>query len=191
MKKCTKCNKSKEFSEFYNSKSTNDGLTYSCKKCMTEYRHKNKKKNKEYARILRETNPQKVRDTNIKSYRNKDPRIKVFQGCKQRAKARSIYFDLKLEDIVIPDKCPYLKVPFIIGTKDNYQYTHSIDRIDNSKGYVKDNIEIITMKANSMKNNASNEELIQFAFEIINRNIDKDIVRAMLKNIEIENKESL
>lgn len=191
MKKCTKCKKVKEFKDFYKAKSFKDGLTYECKICMTKYRNKNKLKNKEYAKNMRENNPQKIRDINVKSYRNKDPRIKVFQGCRQRAKARGIYFDLKLEDIVIPDTCPYLKVPFIIGTKENYQYTHSIDRIDNSKGYVKDNVEIVTMKANSMKNNATNKELITFAFEILKRNIDKDIVRAMLKDIEVEDKEPL
>ena len=191
MKECTKCKKVKENSDFYKANSFNDGLTYSCKKCMTDYRNENKLKNKEYAKNMRETNPKKVRDILNKSYKNKDPRIKVFQGCRQRAKARGIYFDLEIEDIVIPKECPYLKVPFIVGSKGDYQYTHSIDRIDNSKGYIKENVEIITMKANSMKNNATNEELITFALEIIKRNTDKDIVQAMLKDIEVEDKEPL
>ena len=35
----------------------------------------------------------------------------------------------------------------------------SLDRIDSSKGYVKDNIWVISHKANSIKNNATLTEL--------------------------------
>lgn len=106
---------------------------------------------------------------------------------KERAVQKGIEFSLKIEDIIIPDKCPILEVPLVIGTKDNYEYTPSIDRIDNSKGYTKDNIQIMSKKANSMKNSASIEELEKFC---------KNILRYSLNNrekesIEQENKESL
>ena len=39
----------------------------------------------------------------------------------------------------------------------------SIDAIDPTKGYNPDNIQIISMKANAMKNSASKEELAKFA----------------------------
>lgn len=42
-----------------------------------------------------------------------------------------------------------------------------IDKIDNSKGYVKGNIQIISMKANAMKNSASLEELHTFCKNIL------------------------
>ena len=65
-------------------------------------------------------------------------------------------FDLSLEDIVIPDRCPVLDVEFVYGDPD---WTYSIDRLDNSKGYVKGNIIIVSNRANRLKNDATKEEL--------------------------------
>lgn len=191
MKNCTKCNTVKELNDFYNHNTTKDGKTHHCKECMTAYRKVNAEKQRLYMRNLRDTNNEKVKKIRRNSYRNTPPHLKVFYQSRSRAKTRNIEFNIQPEDIIVPTICPYLKVPFIIGTKENYQYTHSLDRINNDKGYIKGNVEVISKKANSMKNNATNEELISFALEIIRRNIDRDIVRAMLKNIEIENKESL
>ena len=80
---------------------------------------------------------------------------------------KGLEFNLELSDIVIPEKCPLLEVPFHFGTKECYDYSPSIDRIDNSKGYVKGNIQIISMKANAMKNSASLEELYTFCKNIL------------------------
>lgn len=52
--------------------------------------------------------------------------------------------------------CPVLGVPLVDGNT-------SIDRIDPSKGYVPGNLQIISSKANRMKNNATVEELRRFA----------------------------
>lgn len=86
---------------------------------------------------------------------------------KDRATKKGICFDLKEEDIVIPEVCPLLEIPIIIGTKDNYENTPSIDRIDNTKGYTKDNVWIISKKANSMKNSATPEELNTFCKNVL------------------------
>lgn len=88
-------------------------------------------------------------------------------ACKERAKKYGLEFNLTEEDIVIPDKCPILEVPLVIGTKDDYEYSPSIDRIDNSKGYIKGNINIISKKANSMKNCASYQELEAFCKNVL------------------------
>ena len=86
----------------------------------------------------------------------------ILRKCRYRAEQRGLDFNLELEDIVIPKYCPILEVPFQFGSKDDYSYSPSIDRIDNSKGYIKGNIQIISMKANTMKNSATPEELYNF-----------------------------
>jgi len=191
MKKCSKCNLVQELDDFYNHNNTRDGKTHHCKKCMTAYRKENAEKQRLYMKNLRDTDNERLKKMKRTSYRNTPPYLKVFYHSQGSAKIKNIEFNLQPEDIIVPNECPYLKVPFIIGTKESYQYTHSLDRIDNDKGYIKGNVEVITKKANSMKNNASTEELISFALEIIRRNKDNDIVQTMLKNIELRDKEPL
>lgn len=65
-----------------------------------------------------------------------------------------------MQDLIIPEICPVLDIPIIIsfgnGRTDNGP---SVDRIDNNKGYIKDNIIVISWRANNIKSYASIEEL--------------------------------
>lgn len=63
----------------------------------------------------------------------------------------------------IPNQCPVLGIPIDYsrgGLTYNNDTNASIDRIDSSKGYSIDNIQIMTIRANRVKNNATIEELI-------------------------------
>lgn len=88
----------------------------------------------------------------------------LYRSAKKRALQKGLEFNIELRDIHIPKKCPILKVPLICSTR----YSPSIDRIYPDKGYVKGNIAIISVLANSMKANATPQELLIFA-----RNIKK------------------
>lgn len=86
----------------------------------------------------------------------------LYRSAKKRALAKGLEFNIELKDIHIPKKCPILKVPLICSTR----YSPSIDRIYPDKGYVKGNIAIISVLANSMKANATPQELLIFAKNI-------------------------
>ena len=81
-----------------------------------------------------------------------------------RAKKNNIEFNLVEEDINIPEVCPILQIPLKgagkVGPSPN---SPSVDRIDPSRGYIKGNIQIISHKANTMKSDSTQEELLIFA----------------------------
>jgi len=91
----------------------------------------------------------------------------IWENAKDRATRNNIEFTIMIEDIKVPNLCPLLNVPFKPGTKENKWYTWSLDRIDSTKGYTKENIQVVTYLANTMKNKASKEELINFANNIL------------------------
>ena len=84
------------------------------------------------------------------------------------ARRKGLEYNLKPEDIVISETCPYLKIKLSYNKKDSRKsFYHSIDRIDNSKGYVKGNVQIISFLANKMKSESSYDQLLTFAKSVI------------------------
>ena len=90
--------------------------------------------------------------------RQRTPEQRLLKEAKYRAKKKGLPFNLELSDIIIPTTCPVYGMPMQYNTGWN---SPSIDRIDNSKGYTKDNIIIVSVKANSHKSTATLDELKQ------------------------------
>ena len=80
------------------------------------------------------------------------------------ARKRGIEATIKFTDISWPTHCPVLGIELDYKTKRGNRKAlnpanPSIDRWDNTKGYIPGNVFIISNRANSLKNNGSIEEL--------------------------------
>jgi len=101
-----------------------------------------------------------------KTYDTEEDRIRgyMIRNIKGSAKRRGIEFNMNFTDIELPTHCPLLGIPLryrdVKGFNDNDRAT--VDRIDNTKGYIKGNTWVISRLANSMKNEATLEQLETF-----------------------------
>lgn len=95
--------------------------------------------------------------------------VKMLRRAKGRAKERGVDFDLVLEDVVIPNLCPVLGIELKMhqGRSGGNPNSPALDRIDNSKGYVRGNVMVMSHLANMMKSSATNGQLVKFAEWVI------------------------
>ena len=95
---------------------------------------------------------------------------KMLLRAKNRAKLKELEFNLTAEDIVIPTHCPILGIELVNkkGKPGGAPNSPALDRIDNSKGYIKGNVRVISHLANMMKSSATEDQLIKFANWVIN-----------------------
>ena len=115
---------------------------------------------------------QKYNREHVKKYKKNNYKKIMLYRTKSRAIKKGWDFDLIEDDITIPDFCPVLHTPLIIDNEDRYS-SPSIDRIDSSKGYTKDNIMIISWQANFIKNNMSKDQIKHlYNFYCIETNFD-------------------
>jgi hypothetical protein len=91
-------------------------------------------------------------------WRFQNPDDSLFLKAKSRAKRRGIEFNIDKEDVVVPDICPVLGIAIIPGSSKVNSNSPSLDRIDNSKGYIKGNVAVISHRANHLKNSGTIEE---------------------------------
>jgi len=64
---------------------------------------------------------------------------------------------------IAPQRCPVFGKPFVERGVGFTNWSPSIDKIDPRKGYVKGNIQVISLLANCMKRDATPAQLKQFA----------------------------
>lgn len=95
-------------------------------------------------------------------YIKKDPLRNLLKQVKCRAKKKNFDFNLTKSDFEnkMPKVCPVLGVPLERNSEKGWwPYSPSIDRIDNDKGYISGNVRIISWRANSLKSDATIEEM--------------------------------
>jgi hypothetical protein len=174
------CGEEKEITNFGPRQTNRDGLSSLCRPCdnarsqTPEVRKRRRERHAEF--------PEKI----------------ILQHAKSRAKKKNIEFNLTKDDIKIPEKCPVLGIKIQKG--DGYVKfdSPSLDRIDPTLGYIKDNIIIVSFKVNAIKNNVTIEEMELIVKNFYKTNnapstyllynvtpmFDRAKVRARIKNIE-------
>ena len=92
---------------------------------------------------------------------------RLYQNIKSNSKKRKISFDLTLEylESIAPDYCPVFNTELAWGklnltAKKN---SPSLDRVDPKKGYTQGNVCWVSQLANKMKQDATTDQLKQFA----------------------------
>jgi hypothetical protein len=70
---------------------------------------------------------------------------------------------LEFGDLVWPTHCPILGIELDYFSEKRSDQSVSFDRIDSTKGYVKGNVQIISFRANRIKNDSTVEELHKIA----------------------------
>jgi hypothetical protein len=81
---------------------------------------------------------------------------------KESAKKRNIEFNLTtadIDEIGIPITCPVLGFPLKFHRGHPQHDSISFDRLDSSQGYTKDNLVIVSFRANQLKSNATLSEM--------------------------------
>jgi hypothetical protein len=137
---CSVCKQELPYSSFYKHGKNKDGHRSNCKECQ--------KKENWVQKNINKTN---------KKYRDKHKERDLLHTVQQRCRKNKRICELLEGDIVIPEKCPVLGIPLLKGLKGCYNNA-SVDRIDNTKGYTKDNICIISYRANVLKSNGTIQE---------------------------------
>ncbi len=128
----------------------------------TKDKDEQKRRRVEYQRAWRTKN----KDYFLRYYRERTAEG-MLRRARDRAQKKGIPFDLTLEDIVIPARCPILGMPLLAGGQGERGSHHlsspSLDRIDNTQGYVRGNVVVISSRANTLKRDATLEEVQKLA----------------------------
>ena len=179
-KTCSDCKEEKLITDFYKNvyKGKNCYNPY-CKKCRgkrrLEYQRTYRASNKDVINEKKRSYYKKRMDDSLlrehvnTAQRDRYPRYvvkRLLHNAEYRAKTRGFEFNITIDDIVIPEFCPLLGISIFTGNKENYNNSPSLDRVDNTKGYIKGNVKVISTLANNMKNSGTIEQLLEFAKNI-------------------------
>ena len=94
--------------------------------------------------------------------RKRNPRMHLVIDARARAKRYGIPVDITVDDIDWVTHCPVLGIELIYGRTGGdgrRRNSATLDRRDNTLGYVKGNVFVLSHRANRIKSDATLEEL--------------------------------
>lgn len=97
-----------------------------------------------------------------KNRRQRNPAQHLLNMARARARRKGIEFSIGPDDILpLPSHCPVLGIPLRSGNRPHDPNSFSIDRKNNSQGYIPGNVCVISLRANRVKGDASLSEIEQ------------------------------
>lgn len=151
---CSKCHRNLPVSDFYRRSDRASGHKSRCKKCDSRATMESRAKR---TVVQRDGDNQR----HAQWCRGNPGRVMWYRA-RARARRKDIPFDIEQRDVVTPAVCPVLGIPIACGDVGRGYPTDnspSLDRIDPSRGYVRGNIVVMSMRANRIKNDATLAEL--------------------------------
>lgn len=158
-KQCRRCKSTYSTEMFYKQSRNRDGLFNICKQCLkSDYK-------------TRKVNGMNTLDYQNEYQANKKPAKKLLASTKGSAAVRNISHDITVEDIenIMVTRCPYFGLELVYDAKSYHPGSASVDRINPHLGYTPDNIEIISRKANMIKQDLTPSQLKMFAKRVLDR----------------------
>ena len=188
MKTCSRCKEPKPLQDFSPDKRARDGRQSACRVCVAAWRRwkyhqtpppdiktperircvkcQEEKSSEEFYWDGRQSTGRQRRckvchRADIRDRYRRDPAHYLWYSAKRRAREKGLPFDLEVSDITIPEVCPVLGIPITPVREGfvNRPTSPSLDRVFPKKGYVKGNVVVMSWRANSIKRDATLEEL--------------------------------
>ena len=158
---CKKCGTEKPFSDYYvNSKGAI--RRDSCKNCIQEHSRRHKRKY-----------PDQTKDT-MRQWRLNHRGKALTNVARHRAKARDLPYDLdpiEIQKRVDTGICELTGIPFSLMEPRAWN-APSLDRVDSSKGYTKENTRVVLYSVNVMMNTWGENKILQIASAISQQRSD-------------------
>ena len=164
MQKCKGCGQELAATAFWKDARRASGTQVKCIACMSD-------SHKRWRDRQSDKSLQSISERNaiaVRLMRERSPISLLFNSMKARAKKAGMAFDLTLDDIQIPEVCPVLGIALKFGVRrgpglKERDCRPSVDRINNAKGYTRDNIIIVSYRANRIKSDADFAEIVAIA----------------------------
>ena len=135
---------------------------------------------KEYYKKYWERNKENI-NKRKREFRYKNPEHSMLQRVKYRSKIKELEFNLDIKYLknIWPkdNRCPALGLSLQSGRNDAARGSSpSLDRINNTKGYVKGNVQVICNLANQIMTSATPEQVMLVAkyYEKITEGVDNE-----------------
>jgi len=176
---CKECKIEKSFSEFYEDSESKEGRRLQCKECC-----------KQWQKEWRDQQPKEEISKSHKKWRLNNRGLALLTLARFRAKQKGLEFTITQMDIDPKIKhgcCELTGIRFNLKGGKTWD-SPSIDRIDASKGYTKDNVRVVLYCVNVMANVWGADKIVEIAKAIVKRRKvkaeEQKLERLFGKNLE-------